>query len=82
MARYGNIDYILKLDFFDFFELYVQSKKKQLEENLWNMYVTLLPHMDKEFRDWDYFYNAHIGNESEIKEEKNGVYIDQIGLSF
>lgn len=48
MKRYGNIDYVMHMDFKDAVKLINEATEDERKEKYWQMYVSCYPHFRKE----------------------------------
>jgi hypothetical protein len=60
LSRYHNIDFVMHLDLIDGLELYAKARKKRQEERLYQAWVSLYPHFDKDnFISWEDYRDRH-----------------------
>jgi hypothetical protein len=60
LSRYHNIDFVMRMDLPDGMELYAKAREKRREERLYQAWVSLYPHFDKDnFVSWDDYRNRH-----------------------
>lgn len=58
LNRYGNIEYLMNLDFSDGRDIMFKAVEKDREDRIWQLWVQLYPHMDKDnFKPFDEFLN-------------------------
>jgi hypothetical protein len=68
------------MDIPDFIDLYNKSQEKELEQKVWEMWLSKYPHMTEETY-ISYYEMLRIAKQTELNPESNtpdsGVYIDQ-----
>lgn len=70
LRRYSNIDYILNKNYDDGFELMKIAHEKDIEDKLWQQWLTKYPYMTEEdFVSFEEFKNYFIKDEEETKVE-------------
>lgn len=60
LSRYHNIDFVMHMDLLDGLELYAKAYEKRREERLYQAWVSLYPHFNKDnFVSWEDYRDRH-----------------------